>query len=85
MIIVNVRQITVGNIHEFPGKPDKVVRYHSILMDNPEFDFPPLDVREKPNGTYRIWNGRHRFLAYVLAERELIPVEPFIGESPNKS
>jgi hypothetical protein len=34
------------------------------------------DVRAKPNGAYRIHDGRHRFLAYVLAERPLVSIEP---------
>lgn len=72
---VNVRQITVGSVHELPGDPTKVVVYYGHLRHDDTFEFPPIVVHEKPNGTYRIWDGRHRFLAYVLAERDTIPVE----------
>ena len=71
---VNIRAITVGNKHAAPGDPAKVAEYHRWLLENPELDLPPIDVRAKPNETYRIYDGRHRFLAYVLAEREEIPV-----------
>jgi ParB-like nuclease domain len=71
---VNIRTITVGNRHAEPGDPAKVERYHRWLLENPDLDLPPIDVRMKPHGTYRIHDGRHRFLAYVLAEREEIPV-----------
>lgn len=72
---VNIRQITVGNVHSAPGDPDKVTRMCQWLKTaDASADLPPLIVREKPNGTYRIWDGRHRFLAYVLAERETVPV-----------
>ena len=71
---VNIREITVGNRHAYPGDPAKVASYHHWLLENPDLDLPAIDVRTKPNGTYRIHDGRHRFLAYVLAEREEIPV-----------
>ena len=35
----------------------------------------PARRSRKGNGTYRINDGRHRFLAYVLAERPLVPIE----------
>jgi hypothetical protein len=72
---VNIRTITVGNRHAEPGDPAKVALFHRWLLDNPDLDMPAIDVRAKPNGTYRIHDGRHRFLAYVLAEREEIPIE----------
>jgi hypothetical protein len=72
---VDVRQITVGHVHAERGDPNKVAAMHAWLLANPEADLPPLDVRAKPNGTYRIHDGRHRFLAYVLAERQLVPIE----------
>jgi len=71
---VNIRTITVGNRHGEPGDPSKVAEYHRWLVDNPSLDLPPLDVRAKANGTFRIHDGRHRFLAYVLGEREEVPV-----------
>jgi hypothetical protein len=71
---VNIRTITVGNLHAEPGDPSKVAAYHRWLLENPARDLPPIDVRAKANATYRIYDGRHRFLAYVLAEREEIPV-----------
>jgi hypothetical protein len=71
---VNIRMITVGNRHAEPGDPTKVASYHRWLLDNPDLDLPAIDVRVKPNGTYRIHDGRHRFLAYVLAERDEIPI-----------
>lgn len=70
----DVRDITVGNIHAERGDPHKVAELCAWLMNNPARDLPPLDVREKPNGTYRIHDGRHRFLAYVLAERAKVPI-----------
>jgi len=70
---LNIRQVTVGNHHAERGGPLKVVEYHRWLLDHPGEDLPPIEVRRKPNGTYRIFDGRHRFLAYVLAEREEIP------------
>jgi hypothetical protein len=78
---VNIRTITVGNRHAEPGDPAKVAEYHGWLLANPGLDFPAIDVRRKPNGTYRIHDGRHRFLAYVLAEREEIPV--IVGDRPS--
>jgi hypothetical protein len=74
LVKVNIRTVTVGNRHAESGDPAKVARYHRWLLDNPGLDLPAIDVRLKPNGTYRIHDGRHRFLAYVLAEREHIPV-----------
>jgi RimJ/RimL family protein N-acetyltransferase len=71
---VNIRSITVGNIHAEPGDPAKVTGLHRWLIDNPADDLPAIDVRARDNGTYRIHDGRHRFLAYVLAERETIPI-----------
>ena len=71
---VNIRTIRVGNHHAEPGDPAKVAAYHGWLLDNPDLDLPAIDVRTKPNGTYRIHDVRHRFLAYVLAEREEIPI-----------
>jgi hypothetical protein len=71
---VNIRTITVGSSHAAPGDPAKVAEYHRWLIENPDLDLPPIDVRPKTNDTYRIYDGRHRFLAYVLAEREEIPV-----------
>jgi hypothetical protein len=49
---------------------------HGWLLANPDADLPPLDVRPKPNSTFRIHDGRHRFTAYVLAERPLVPNRP---------
>ncbi len=72
---VNIRLITVGHVHDAPGDPAKVAQLHRWLIDNPTLDLPPLDVRAKDNGTYRIHDGRHRFLAYVLAERETVLIE----------
>lgn len=71
---VNIREITVGNRHADPGDPTKVADLHRWLLENPQSDLPAIDVRAKPNGTYRIHDRRHRFLAYVLAERNEIPV-----------
>lgn len=71
---VNIRTVTVGNIHAEPGDPMKVAEYHRWLIENPSLDLPPINVRAKPNETYRIYDGRHRFLAYVLAHREEIPI-----------
>jgi ParB-like nuclease domain len=70
----DIRQITVGNRHARPGDPQKVAEYHAWLMSNPVGDLPPIEVREKPGEIYRIHDGRHRFLAYVLAERGEIPI-----------
>ena len=78
---VNIRTITVGNRHAEPGDPAKVAAYRGWLLDNPDLDLPAIDVRTKPNGTYRIHDGRHRFLAYVLAAREEIPV--IVGHRPS--
>lgn len=71
---MNIRQVTCGNTHAAPGDPRRVVEYYDWLMARPGEDLPPIQVREKPNGTYRVYDGRHRFLSYVLAEREVIPV-----------
>jgi ParB-like nuclease domain len=73
-IYVDIRTITVGHIHAERGDPAKVAAYHRWLMDHPGEHMFPLDVRAKPNGTYRIHDGRHRFLAYVLAERPTVPI-----------
>jgi hypothetical protein len=70
---LNIRNVTVGNRHAERGNPDKVALCYRWLLDHPGHDLPPIAVRPKPNGTYRIYDGRHRFLAYVLAEREEIP------------
>jgi hypothetical protein len=51
-----------------------VATYHRWLLENPERDLPPIDVRAKGNAMYCIHDGRHRFLAYVLAERQEIPI-----------
>lgn len=75
MVHVDVRSITVGHVHAEPGDPAKVAMMHGWLLAHPGRDLPPLDVRAKPNGTYRIHDGRHRFLAYVLAERPVVPIE----------
>jgi hypothetical protein len=72
---VDIRLITVGHIHAERGDPHKVIDMHRWLLGNPELDLPPLDVRVKDNGTYCIHDGRHRFLAYVLAERGTVPIE----------
>lgn len=70
----NIREITVGNVHAAPGDINKVYEYYLWLMENPGGDMEPIIVTRKPNGTYRIYDGRHRFLSYVLAEREYIPI-----------
>ena len=75
----NIREVTVGNRHAHPGDPAKVADMHRWLLDIPEGELPPLLVFQKPNGTLRIYDGRHRFVAYVLAERETVPVQ--IGRS----
>lgn len=72
---VDIRLITVGHVHAEPGDPQKVATLHSWLLEHPDADLPALDVRRKDNGTYRIHDGRHRFLAYVLAQRASIPIE----------
>jgi ParB-like nuclease domain len=72
---VDVRSITVGHVHAERGDPEKVARMHAWLLAHPDADLPPLDVRAKPDGTYRIYDGRHRFVAYVLAERQWVPIE----------
>lgn len=72
---VNIRLITVGHVHDAPGNPAMVAELQHWLMENRTLDFPPLDVRAKDNGTYRIHDGWHRFLAYGLAERETVPIE----------
>jgi len=72
---IDIRLITVGRIHAEPGDPEKVAALHSWLLEHPDADLPALDVRRKENGTYRVHDGRHRFVAYVLAQRATIPVE----------
>jgi ParB-like nuclease domain len=76
---LNIREVTVGNHHAHAGDPAKVAAMHRWLVDNPAAELPPLLVFQKPNGTVRIYDGRHRFVAYVLAERDTIPVR--IGRS----
>jgi hypothetical protein len=76
---VNIREVTVGNRHAHPGDPAKVADMHRWLVDNPGSELPPLLVFRKPNDAVRIYDGRHRFLAYVLAQRETVPVR--IGRS----
>lgn len=71
---VDIRLISVGHIHAEHGDPQKVAEMHRWLSDNPGSDLPPVDVRIKDNATYRIHDGRHRFLAYVLAERPTVPI-----------
>jgi hypothetical protein len=71
---VDVRTITVGHVHAERGDPQKVAAMHTWLIDNPGADLPALDVRAKANGTYRIHDGRYRFVAYVLAERATVPI-----------
>lgn len=86
MPYVDIRLITVGHIHALPGDPHKVVAMHHWLINNPHDDLPALDVRLKPNGTYRIHDGRHRYVAAVLAQRPTIPVivsEPDTTASPS--
>lgn len=70
---VNIRDVTCGPVHALPGDPRKVATMHAWLLANPTLDLPPLELRPKPNGTVRIHDGRHRFLAYVLAARETVP------------
>lgn len=82
---MNIRTITVGNHHAARGDPSKVAEYHCWLQENPNLDLPPIDVRPRSNGTYRIYDGRHRFLAYVLAEREEIPVVVRTDELPTRA
>ena len=71
---VDIRLITVGHVHAQRGDVEKVARLHAWLMAHPDDDLPPIDVRAKENGTLRIHDGRHCFVAYVLAERSTIPV-----------
>lgn len=70
---VSIRDVTCGPVHALPGDPRKVAAMHAWLLANPTLDLPPLELRPKPNGTVRIHDGRHRFLAYVLAARETVP------------
>lgn len=76
VLIVDIRHISVGCVHAEPGEPEKVVRYTKWLRDHPDEEMDPIEVTYKLNGTFRIWNGRHRFLSYVLAERPHIPIVP---------
>jgi ParB-like chromosome segregation protein Spo0J len=55
---------------------------HRCLMSDPGLDLPALDARRKDNGTYSIHDGRHRFRAYVLAERGTVPVTVGSGSLP---
>jgi hypothetical protein len=57
MILVDVRSITVGHVHAEHGDPSKVAERTGWLLTNPDADLPALDVRAKPNGTYRIHDG----------------------------
>jgi hypothetical protein len=70
---VSVRDVTVGPVHALPGDPRKVAAMCAWLLAHPTFDLPALELRPKPNGTFRVHDGRHRFLAYVLAQRETVP------------
>ena len=72
---VDIRLITVGHVHAEAGDPRKIAAFHGWLQENPDSNLPAIDVRAKDNGTYRIHDGRHRFLAYVLAGRATIPIE----------
>jgi hypothetical protein len=74
IVHANIRELTIGNCHAEPGDPAKVAEMHRWLLDNPRAELPPLLVFPKPNGTLRVYDGRHRFVAYVLAERGSIPV-----------
>lgn len=70
---VDIREITVGHVHAGPGDPEEVAAMPAWLLANPTSELPAIEVTSKPNGTYRIYDGRQRFLAYVLAERPRIP------------
>lgn len=71
---ISLREITLGPVHALPGDPAKVMRLHGWLLAHPNRDLPALFVFAKPNGTVRIHDGRHRFVAYALAGRESVPV-----------
>jgi hypothetical protein len=71
---VDIRSITVGHVHAEPGDPAKVVAMHAWLVADRSRELPPIAVTRKHDGTFRIHDGRHRFVSYVLAERPTIPI-----------
>jgi hypothetical protein len=67
-----VHLIPVSRIHSVPNDPDrnKLARYRRALRRGVEF--PPVDVIENWGG-YHVIDGSHRFNAYRLENRFLIP------------
>jgi hypothetical protein len=43
-------------------------------------DLPPVSVVAKPNGTYELQNGYHRFLACALVGFASIPVDQLAAQ-----
>lgn len=54
-----------------PGDPERVLLYVGLLKGNPDQDTDPIVVAPK-GGRYVIKNGRHRFMAHILAGRPTI-------------
>jgi len=55
--------------------PDKFNLYLELLQNNPDLDTDPLITRPSPThqGMLGIRNGRHRFLANIMAGRSDTP------------
>jgi len=52
--------------------PEKVVQYTRLLQEHPGENMDPIMVMPSSThpGMYAIKNGKHRFMAYILASRE---------------
>lgn len=65
---IPLNRITVRELE--PGFPDVVRNYLGLLERHPGQDVMPIVVGELPGGFYEILNGRHRFMAYLLAGQQ---------------
>ena len=72
---VDVRTITVGPVHAERGDPRNVAVTHGWLLANPDRDVPPLDGAVQAERHLSHPRRPHRVLAYVLAERPMVPIE----------
>lgn len=60
---------------------DQIRHYTTLLLDNPQMDTIPIHLQ--PLGEYHtIANGRHRFIAHMIAGRETIAALVVRTEKP---
>lgn len=61
----------VQAMHQSPCYPEKLGIYLDLLTNHPEQDVDPLIVTPgEQEGMYAIKNGRHRFVASIMACRK---------------